>query len=64
MPGWSTKDAKRHNRAARKNPVKARAFAHAAESAASQGLSEARQIMVGNAAAKRAGRRSRRSRRA
>lgn len=63
MPDWTGADSKRHNRAARKSPVKARAFAHAANSAAERGLSESSQIRIGNFAASRAGRKGRRSRR-
>lgn len=64
MPNWNAGDAKRHTKQARKSPVKARAFRHAANAAAKRGLSEAAQIRIGNYAAKRAGRsKSRRSRR-
>jgi hypothetical protein len=64
MPGWSSADAKRHTKMARTNPTKGRAFAHAANSAASRGLSEGAQIRIGNAAARRAGRgKGRKSRR-
>ena len=63
MPDWDSSDAKRHTRKARSSPVKARAFAHAANSAASRGLSEGAQVRIGNFAASRAGRGKRRSKR-
>lgn len=63
MP-WGSGDAGKHNRSARKSPVKARAFAHAANSAADRGMSEGAQVRIGNFAASRAGRKGRRSKRA
>jgi len=60
MPGWSSQDARRHNKRARKNPTAARAFSHAATSAADRGLSEGAQVRIGNYAASRAGRRAQR----
>ena len=60
MPGWTSADAKRHTKKARGNPKAGRAFAHAAESAASRGLSEGAQVRIGNFAASRAGRKSKR----
>jgi|FreactTroBogLake_1042271.scaffolds.fasta_scaffold14835_4 hypothetical protein len=54
MPKWSKEDAMRHTKEAAKAPAKARAFGHAATSAAKQGLSEGAQVRVGNAAAKKA----------
>jgi hypothetical protein len=56
MPDWTGRDAKRHTKQARKSPKKARAFSHAANSAAKRGLSEGAQVRIGNYAAKRAGR--------
>lgn len=64
MPDWGSSDAKRHNKRARKNPTAARAFAHAANSASDRGLSEGAAVRIGNFAAGRAGRKSRRSKRA
>ena len=64
MPDWDSADAKRHTKRARKSPVAARAFAHAANSAADRGLSEGAQVRIGNFAASRAGRKGRRSKRA
>jgi len=63
MPNWTSEDAKRHTKKARGNPKAGRAFDHAANSAASRGLSEASQIRIGNYAAKRAGRGGRKSKR-
>ena len=63
MPNWDRAGAKRHTKQARKSDVKARAFDHAANSAASRGLSEASQIRIGNYAASRAGRGMRKSKR-
>jgi hypothetical protein len=57
MPGWTGSDAKRHTKKARGSAIKARAFAHAANSAADRGLSEGAQVRIGNYAAKRAGHR-------
>ena len=54
MPGWSKKDAEKHTKEARKSPVKARAFQHAAESAAKRGLGEGAQVRIGNTAARNA----------
>jgi hypothetical protein len=63
MPDWGSSDARRHNKRTRKNATAARAFAHAANSAAD--LSEGAQVRIGNFAASRAGSRSKRkSRRA
>jgi hypothetical protein len=65
MPDWGSSDARRHNKRTRKNATAARAFAHAANSAADRGLSEGAQVRIGNFAASRAGSRSKRkSRRA
>ena len=64
MPDWTGADAKRHTRKARGSAKSARAFAHAANSAAARGLSEGAQVRIGNFAAGRAGRNKRRSRRA
>ena len=64
MPDWRPSDATRHTRKASGSPKAARAFAHAANSAASRGLSEGAQIRIANFAASRAGRNKRRSRRA
>ncbi len=54
MPAWTKADAKRHTKQAAKAPNKARAFQHAADSAAKRGLSEGAQVRIGNAAAKKA----------
>jgi hypothetical protein len=61
VPNWTGKDAKRHTKRARRSGKSARAFAHAANSAAERGLSEGAQVRIGNYAAKRGGRRSTRS---
>jgi hypothetical protein len=63
VPDWTVGDSKRHTRKARSSPKAARAFAHAANSAADRGLSEGAQVRIGNFAASRAGRKSRRSKR-
>lgn len=54
MPNWSKEDAKRHTKKARGSDKSARAFSHAADSAAERGLSEGAQVRIGNFAAKQA----------
>jgi hypothetical protein len=61
MPKWSSSDAKRHTKKARGSAKAARAFSHAAESAAKRGLSEGAQVRIGNYAAGMASRSKRKS---
>lgn len=60
MP-YSSRDAGRHTKKARGNPKASRAFAHAANSALRSGKSEGAAVRIGNYAAKRSARKSRRS---